>query len=155
MKKLLVPAIAALLLGSMTHTISAGDFDRQIKARQAVMQLYAFNLGILGAMAKGDVDYNSEQASIAAANLDALVNMNIGAMWPQGSDMKANEGLTWAKEENWTMYPKAAEKAQALKTASATMVAEAGSGLDAMRGAIGAVGGSCKGCHETFRAPKN
>lgn len=155
MKKLGVAAAAALVFAAMTQTLAAGDFDRQIKARQAVMQLYAFNLGVLGAMAKGDVDYNAEQASIAAANLDALVNMNLGAMWPQGSHAKANPGLTWAKEENWTQYPKAAEKAQALKTAAAKMATDAGNGLDAMRGALGAVGGTCKGCHEGFRAPKN
>lgn len=155
MKKLLIPAVAALLIGNMSTTIAAGDFDRQIKARQAVMQLYAFNLGLLGAMAKGDVEYNADQASAAAGNLNALVSMNNGAMWPQGSHMKANPGKTWAKEENWTMYPKAAEKAQELKTAAANMAANAGNGLDAVRAAIGPVGGSCKGCHDTFRAPKN
>ena len=121
MKKLMIPAAAALVLGTLSTTMAAGEFDRQIKARQAVMQLYAFNLGQLGAMAKGDVAYDAEKASAAAANLDALVNMKNGAMWPQGSHMKANPGVTWAKEENWTMYPKAAEKGMALKAAAATM----------------------------------
>lgn len=155
MKKLMIPAAAALVLGTLSTTIAAGEFDRQIKARQAVMQLYAFNLGQLGAMAKGDVAYDADKAGVAAANLNALVNMNNGAMWPQGSHMKANPGVTWAKEENWTMYPKAAEKGMALKAAAATMASEAGKGLDALRAAIGPVGGSCQGCHETFRAPKN
>lgn len=155
MKKLMIPAIAALFLGSMSTTIAAGQFDKQIKARQAVMKLYAFNLGILGAMAKGEVEYDAEQASTAAANLNTLANMNNGAMWPQGSHMAANPGETWAKEESWTTYPKVAEKGEALKTAAAKMAAEAGNGLEAVRGAIGGVGGSCKGCHESFRAPKN
>ena len=154
MKKLSVLAVAALFFGTMSTSIAAGDFDRQIKARQALMQLYAFNLGILGAMAKGEMEYNAEQASAAAGNLAALVNTRNGAMWPQGSHAKANPGVSWAKEENWAMYPKASEKAQALKDAAAKMAADAGNGLDAVRGAIGAVGGACKGCHETFRAPK-
>ena len=81
--------------------------------------------------------------------------MNNSTMWPMGSHMKANPGKTWAKEENWTNYPEAAEKFKALKTASATMAAEAGNGLDAVRGAIGAIGASCQGCHKAFRGSKN
>lgn len=155
MRILLVPTVAAFLLGGMSSTIAAGDFDRQIKARQAVMQLYAFNLGILGAMAKGEADYNAEQASAAAANLESLVNQNNGAMWPQGSDAEANPGKTRAKIENWTSYPKAAEFGMALKEAAAKMSAEAGNGLGALRASIGPVGKSCGGCHEGFRVPKN
>ena len=155
MKKLFVPAVAALMLGNMSTTIAAGDFDRQIKARQSVMQLYAFNLGILGAMAKGEAEYNAEQASTAAANLETLVNMNNGAMWPQGSDATANPGKTRAKLENWTSYPKAAEFGMALKEAAAKMSGEAGNGLEALQAAIGPVGKSCGGCHESFRVPKS
>ncbi len=155
MRTLLVVALSALMLGNLSTSIAAGEFDGQIKARQAVMQLYAFNLGLLGAMAKGDVEYNAEQANIAAVNLDALANMNIGAMWPQGSHAAANPGLTRAKEENWTNYPAASEKSKAMKEAAAKMASDAGNGLDALRGAIGPVGASCSGCHDTFRAPKN
>ena len=155
MKKFLVPAVTALLLGSMSTSIAADDFDRQIKARQSVMQLYSFNLGLLGAMAKGEAEYNAEQASAAAANLDALVNMKNGAMWPQGSDATANPGKTRAKLENWTEYPKAAEKGMALKEAAAKMAGEAGNGLEALQAAIGPVGKSCGGCHDTFRVPKS
>ncbi len=34
------------------------------------------------------------------------------------------------------------------------MADAAGGGVDAIKTAIGGVGGSCKGCHEDFRAPK-
>jgi hypothetical protein len=34
------------------------------------------------------------------------------------------------------------------------IIGEAGNGLDAMKGAMGGLGGGCKGCHEKFRAPK-
>ncbi len=154
MKKVLTAALSALFAINLTSAVAAGDFDKQIKARQASMQLYSFNIGILGAMAKGEMDYNADVASAAAANLDALANMNGGAMWPQGSDMDANKEMTWAKAEIWTTYPKIAEKGAALKEATAKMAAAAGNGLDAVRANIGAVGGGCKGCHDDFRAPK-
>jgi len=155
MKKVLALLLSVIFATNLATAVAAGDFDRQIKARQATMQLYAFNLGILGAMAKGDMDYNADQASAAAADLQALANLNGGAMWPQDSDMAKNPGITWAKPDIWTTYPKIAEKSKALKEATAKMAAAAGSGIDGIRTNIGAVGGSCKSCHDDFRAPKN
>ena len=40
------------------------------------MQLYAFNISHLGAMAKGEVDYDAAAASAAANNLAALAALN-------------------------------------------------------------------------------
>ena len=65
--------------------------ENAIKARQAQMQLYAFNLGQLGAMAKGDMEYNAEAAGAAASNLAALTKLNQMALWPQGSDSDSVE----------------------------------------------------------------
>jgi len=106
-------------------------------------------------VAKGEVDYNAEQASNAAANLQSLVNQSNGAMWPQGSDAGANPGKTRAKVENWTSYQKAAKFGMALKDSVAKMSTEAGNGLGALQAAIGPVGKSCGDCHEGFRVPKN
>jgi len=50
----------ALALGSTD--VAAGEFDKQIKARQSVMQIYSFNLGQLGAMAKGEIKYDAKLA---------------------------------------------------------------------------------------------
>jgi len=157
MKKYLVLTLALMFATNILSVASAGDYDRQIKARQAVMQLYAFNLGILGAMAKGDIDYDAELAKASADNLLATAKMKNNAMWPQGSDMETagNENLTWAKAVIWSSFPEVGEKHQALTDAATKMAAEAGNGVDAIRANIGAVGGSCKACHDSFRAPKN
>ena len=55
---------------------SAEDLTKAVKARQATMQLYAFNLGILGNMAKGSMDYNADVATEAAGNLVKLSSQN-------------------------------------------------------------------------------
>ena len=125
--------------------------EKAIGARKAQMQLYSFNLGQLGAMAKGEAEYNADVAKVAASNLAALTALNGMAMWPQGTDSTAMPGKTRAKVEAWTTWPAIAKDSEAAKTASANLAAVAGDGLDALRGAIGAVGKSCGGCHKAYR----
>ncbi len=157
MKRVIAVATVALLGFGTASTVFAGEFDKQIKARQSFMQIYAFNLGLLGAMAKGEADYDAELASAAANNLLAASKMKNGAMWPKGSDASA-PGLadkTRAKPDVWTQYPKVTEKIEALTVALTKMAAEAGNGLDAVKANMGPVGQGCKGCHELARVPKD
>ena len=41
-----------------------------------------------------------------------------------------------------------------LEAASKTLSAEAGNGLDALKGSLGAAGKTCKACHQEYRGPK-
>jgi cytochrome c556 len=160
MKKFLLITLATVALGATTFVTFAQDevpFQNQIEARQSFMQIYRFNLGMLGAMAKGEIPYDAAQASAAANNLLAASKMSNGAMWPAGSDMGAEglEGVTWAKPDIWTITPEVGEKHRALTEALEAMAAVAGDGLGALRSNMGAVGDGCKGCHEPFRASKD
>ena len=146
-------AIAAIaLIGSSAG--HAGEFDKQVKARQAVMQVYSFNLGMLGAMAKGEAEYNAETATNAANNLLAAATMKNGPMWPKGSDSGALGEMTKAKPEIWAANSKVGEKSKALAAAASNLASTAGNGLDALKAGMGEVGKACKGCHEDFRVPK-
>lgn len=160
MKKAVLVTLASVSLGATTFVSLAADevkFANQIDARQSFMQVYRFNLGMLGAMAKGEMPYDAELASAAANNLLAASKMNNRAMWPAGSDMSAAgyEGVTWAKPEAWSEDSKTGEKSMALTEALESMAAVAGDGLGAVRGNMGAVGDGCKGCHELYRADKD
>lgn len=150
-------AVTAVVLSTASMTAVADDpFKKPIQARQGMMQVYSFNLGILAAMAKGNRDYDAKAATTAANNLNLAAMMDNAAMWPQGSDL-TNKDLTvktTAKKEAWTTWPKIGEKQDIFKKAAATMADAAGGGLDSLRGAIGDVGKSCKGCHDDFRAKK-
>jgi cytochrome c556 len=149
--KLKMIAIAAVATVLGAHAAVADKaIESAIKARQGQMQLYAHNLGILGAMAKGQADYNAEAASAAANNLLSLASLNAMSMWPQGSDMDSVEG-TKAKAEIWTTFPAVAEKSQAMLDAATAMAAVAGNDLESLQGAMGGLGGSCGGCHKAFR----
>ncbi len=155
--------ISASILCASVSVVTTADghgkgypFKNEIQARMNVMNLYGYYLGELGAMAKGQSPYDADAATRAANNLLAMAKLDNTTMWPQGSDnsVPALDNKTRAKPEAWTTYPEIVDKHKALITAATTMAAEAGNGLDAVRANIGAVGQSCKGCHEAFRGPK-
>ena len=159
MKRILAAGLVTLGMFAVTTTAYSGGhakLEKPIKARQAAMTLYSFNIGILAAMVKGEAEYDAKAAEAAAKDLLSAASLENGAaMWPQGSDSEAFPGVTRAKKEIWTTYPAVVEKSKAMKEAATAMVAAAGGGLDSLKGALGPVGGACKGCHDDFRAPKN
>lgn len=147
----------ALAIGATAPTgsaVAAEPFAKEIKARKAVMQLYSFNLGILGTMAKGKMPYDAKKAQAAPNNLKAVSHLNSSAMWPKGSDNVALGKRTRAKPEAWTKYSEIAPHGKALKEASAKMAAVAGNGLDAIRANMKAIGMTCGGCHKIARGAK-
>lgn len=149
--KLALPLLICAALFA-THT-SADEFKNQIKARQAYMQVLGYNVGILGAMARGRVPYDAEMATAAAQNLNFAAQMNNGSMWPMGSDMDSHAD-TVAKVELWQNFSEAGGYLTDMSTATANLVGEAGNGVDAMKAAFGDVGKTCSGCHKQFRAKK-
>ncbi len=154
MKKIIIfTGIVGLLFTAAPVIAEDGPHDNAIKARQAMYQLYRFNFGILGAMAKEKMPYDADIATEAANNLSAAANLGQSQFWPAGSD-NATEGnaRTRALPIIWESYPEIIEKADALTTAVAALVPVAGNGLDALQGVVGDVGDSCKGCHDDYRA---
>lgn len=152
MKRRIVSTILAITVAGAAFAGSHADpaIQGAIKARQGQMQLYQHNLGILGAMAKGDVAYDAAAASAAANNLKALANLDAMTLWPQGSDMESVEG-TRAKAELWTTFPAVLENSQAMTTAANAMADAAGTDLAALQAAMGAVGSACGACHKAYR----
>ena len=125
MKKLVMIVSALVMAATFAFEATAQDKAvlKAIKARQGQMQLYAFNIGILGAMAKGKMAYDAKKAQAAADNLVSLSNlMNVG-LWPKGSDMNS-PGLsdkTAAKPEIWTTYPKVVDASKNMKAGAKAM----------------------------------
>ncbi len=147
--------LCALLVAMTPISVSfAADDDpiaKAIKARRAGFQLYSFYAGQLFAMAKGEQDYDAELAGTLANNLNSVATLNNGMMWIPGSHKEERKGKTRAKKEIWQEGSTIGEKSAALKKATAELAEVAGSGLDALRGKIGALGESCKGCHDNYR----
>ncbi len=155
LKGIVAGLVTVSALGS--GAVFAQEVEKVIEARQSFMQLYAFNLGIVGEMAKGNTEYDAQLADSAAQNLLALAKMNNSQMWPEGSS-NADAGLeekTRALPEMWSTYPKVVEKQEDLTAALETFATVAGTDLNSLRGGMKAVGDGCKGCHTDFRAKKD
>jgi cytochrome c556 len=144
-------AVAAVACAFAGGALAQSAVEGAIKARKAHMQLYAFNLGPLGAMAKGEMPYDSAQASALAGNLAALAGLNISRYWPEGSAQGQAEG-TRALPAIWENSSDVMAKAAALNEALTALNAAAGTDLASLQGAMGAVGEACGGCHKAYRA---
>ena len=156
MRFIRIAGIAGVAAGMMMAGIGAAQvaIDPAIKARQAAMQLYAYNLGQLGAMAKGTVEYDAAAASRAADNLMVMLQLDQSAMWPPGTDSD-NVFETAAKPEIWANFPDVSGKMKALNEAASVMQAAAGTDLASLQAAMGNVGGACSACHKAYRVPQN
>ena len=153
MNKKITVAIAGVISATVIGAAIAHEGNNPaVKARTSIMQLYAFNLGTLGAMAKGAMEYDAQAATSAANNLVTLSQLDQSAMWPQGSDSKS-EPTSRALPALWENFPDVMAKGKALSDAAATMQGAAGQDLDALRAAIGGVGQACTACHKSYRVP--
>lgn len=158
MKSTLFATLGLVAAGAIAATgpaLADGHLEKAVKARQSLMQVVAFNLGPLGAMAKGEMEYDAEAAATSAKNLEALSKLDQSGMWPEGSDSESlGEDKTHALPAGWAADSKAMEKHEAWAEASAQLAAVAGDGLDAMKPAVAEVGKSCGGCHDDYRVEK-
>lgn len=123
-----------------------------VAARHAQMQMIAYHTGILGAVAKGEMAYDSAMVDAAAANIASLAAMERATLWVQGTEQGAVDGSR-AKPEIWSDAEGFGAAFEKLETAASAMV---GAGDRAAVGAgMGDIGGACKACHEDYRGPRN
>ena len=150
MKPLLIAAVG---LSIAATSVVAQDFKGQIKARQGQFWTMALSLSVLGDMAKGAREYDAEVAQAAADTLAGVAMFDPSILWVEGSDNVMLD-TTRANPSIWDEPDDFAAKWGAFQQGAATMQAAAGQGLDALRPAMGAVGGTCKACHEKHRGPE-
>ena len=142
----------SLLIFSGSLAIAGGHGGNPaVKARKAHMQLYAHNLGILGGMAKGEVEYDAGAATAAANNLAALAAFDQRSYWAPGTSTAELGEETRALPAIWEEGSKAAEIGGQLAEAAAALAAVAGDGQAAIGPALGGVGQSCGGCHKAYQ----
>lgn len=120
-----------------------------IKYRQSSLFVMGQHFARIGAMANGRVPFDAKVAADNAEVVAAMAKLP-WAGFGSGTDKGAP---TKAKPEIWTEQAKfkdAGDKAMA-ETAKLAAAAKAGN-LDALKAAFGATAGTCKACHDAFRA---
>lgn len=145
--------VAGLSVASLSVAQGSDPIAAAIGARKAHMQLYGANIGVLGAMAQGNAEYDADAAQAAADNIVALVSINQRFYWPQGSAVGEAED-TRALPALWENMDGVMARVSSLTEAAAGMQAAAGTDLASLQAAMGALGGACGGCHEDFRQPR-
>lgn len=124
--------------------------DPNVTARHAHMSLLAYNLGVLGGMAQGRSPYDAEVAARAAANLAHYAQVDTTPMWAPDTAV----GQTAGSKLLPVAYDQMSDfmaRFTALADASTALAAAAGTDLASLQGALGGVGASCGGCHQTYR----
>jgi cytochrome c556 len=153
-------AAAALLAGSLLSLAALAQqppaggpppspAEQAIHYRQSLYTVIGGTAGPLGAMAQGKVDYNAAEATRRAERLAFLATM-VADAFPDVS----KTGETKAKPEIWTNPTgfAAADKKFVDATAALVTALKADNSAAGLKSAFGAVGQSCKGCHDDFRA---
>ncbi len=145
LKMLLLAGLASVSFAS--GPLLANDAEAVIKYRKAVYTSMKGHMGAIVGVMKGRLtDYEGHLADHAAAIGNAA--RIIPALFPEGSD----QGDTDAKSNIWSDRAGFEEAAQRLEAASQELLTAAQSGdMRAVGKAVGQVGGSCKGCHDTYR----
>ena len=151
-RAVLMSATAALAFVTSGAVLAQSESDEPpaVEARHHHMNLYAYNLGILGGMAKGETDYDADMATGAAANIAALSQLNQASYWVEGTsseDVEASKALP-ALFENPDDY---AALTDDLTEAAMAMQAAAGESAEAIGGQMQALGGACGACHRKYR----
>lgn len=147
-------AAAAVIAGLATALPAAAQFQKPedaIKYRQSAFTVMANHLGRVGAMAQGRVPFDAKVAADNTAIVVAMSTLPFTA-FGEGTD----KGMpNRAKPEIWRESAKfkAAGEKMAEEVKKLDAAARAGN-LDAVKTAMGAVGGSCKACHDDFRAER-
>lgn len=145
MKKLLIAAIIAI------PTLAVADMPADaIKARQGYFRMLGIDMGTLAGMAKGEIAYDEAMAAKAAANVEALSNYDVSALFPEGSSSDDVEG-TDALPDIWSDSEGFTQKYAALKEAAMGASEAVKGGQDKVGPVLQKLGGTCKGCHDDFR----
>lgn len=145
---------AALLVGALAATAALAQANPAVNARKAHMQLYAHNLGVLGGMARGNIDYDAAAATAAAGNLVELASIDQTSYWVAGTDSDSLPDESRALPALFDNLDDVNAKRLELLAASEALAATAGDGLEAVQAGLGPVGAVCGACHEAYQKPR-
>ena len=144
--------LACGLVSAGGIALAADEPANIIKYRKATMSAIGGHMGMLAAVAKGEVSFIDE----VGGNAHAINEMskNLARLFPEGTSNQGND--TRALPVIWEKWSEFEGAVKTLQDESAKLVEVAKSGDAAAIGAqVGALGkNACGGCHKKFREEK-
>lgn len=142
MKKILTASAVfiSLSIGAIAH---ADVENEAVAARMDAMKAISGSMKTLGTMAKGAVEFDAAVAQAAVDTIEAQA-----AAVPVLFEAQETDPMSEAKPEIWSNWDDFVSKANGLNAAAAAITIIDAASVGA---ALGAVGGTCKGCHSEYR----
>lgn len=148
--KLVLALLATSLAGSALAQVKPDD---AIKYRQSGYAFMAWNMGRIKMNVEGN--YNKDEVIKAANAIQAIANSGMGALYLPGTDKGTGWEKTRAKSNIWTDKEQLGKVAMEFNKEANEMAKVAQTGDAAAVGAqLGKLGGTCKGCHDDFKAKR-
>lgn len=142
MKFLSKTLIAGLIVAAGAATAQQAS-NPVVAERIAVMQTIRINTGALGDMASGKVAFDAAAATAAKTALAAAAaDMAVKFKEPETDPVSKASPRIWSDYEGFTT------QAEGLVTAAEAMDTAS---LDGVKAGMGAVGGTCRVCHQAYR----
>jgi len=142
--------VAAAIAGAVVALPAAAQFAKAedaIRYRQSGMTMMNTHLGRVAAMANGRVPFDAKSVA-DNAELATILSKLPFAGFVEGTD----KGDTRALPKIWAEQDKFRAAAAKMQEEMAKLNAAAkGGNIDAIKAAVGATGGSCKACHDSYR----
>lgn len=122
--------------------------DDAIKYRKSALFVMQQHYARIGAMVGGKVPFDAKVVADNAAIAESMSKLPWSA-FGEGTDL----GDTKAKPEIWKEQAKFKQAADKMQSEMSKLAAAAKTGnLDSIKTAFNATSGSCKACHDDFRA---
>lgn len=153
MKALMTGAVAAVLLVS-TAAQAQMKPEEMVETRQAGYQFMSWNMGKIKAqVVDGKEPYDQAKVAAAANAIAAIANSGMGSLYSPDTTTEQLGKATRLKPEFFQNLDEAGQIGRKF-TAAANQLAKVAAEGDqaAIKKAFGDVGGSCKSCHDKFRA---
>lgn len=141
--KLTALALAVSVLGTMSF---ADATDPIVIGQKDLMKSFGASAKVLGEMASGGSAYDAAAAEAAKAALVAGA-ADIAVKYEKAG----NDPTSEASPAIWTNWDDFLAKSKVLGDAAGALDVAS---LDGIKAGMGAIGGSCKGCHMAYRVKK-
>ena len=140
-------ALVSGIAGAAPAQAPFAKAEDAIKYRKSAMFVMAQHFGRLGPVVKGERPYNKDEVARNAAIADEVSKLPF-----EGFVAGTDKGETTAKPEIWTDAAKFKSSAEKMQQEMGKLAqVSKGGDLNTIKAQFGAVGKTCKGCHDDFR----